>query len=254
MQDLQKLTDKLALLEDLLIQSNEEEADESSLQGLMNNPTIGQMYRACRDELPKLLELANSELNEDLMIKIISITERLTQIKSVVEGVNKTTIKSTANSNHFELKQSSDDIKNIFDDLPLLPTKQPNFKSEIIKKSVKQESFQFNNDILLDLISLNSDFDDQQQQFVLRIMNISKETLNNLKLVKHSSLFFRANHFICRMERFVNKNLILSKHLQKFYNQNNQFLLCLWNTMMMEVNFKFYKKTRGMKLGLKIFY
>lgn len=171
MQDLQKLTDKLALLEDLV--RNEE--DSSSLQGLMNNPAIGQMYRACRDELPKLLELANSELNEVLMERIINITERLTMVKNTVEPSESEKTKAQEPSRHFELKQSSDDIKNIFDDLPLMSPK-PNQIDSTIVKSVKQESFKFNNEVLVDLVTIDN-------KLILRIMNISDQTINNLKLV-----------------------------------------------------------------------
>ena len=175
MQDLQKLTDKLSLLEELV--SNEE--DSSSLQCLLDNPTIGQMYKACRDELPKLLELANSELNEDLMMKIISITERLTKIKHLAEKVQAEDAKKTVPNTHFELRQSSDDMKNIFDDLPLLSP-----KSQIVQTSqeaefchVKPEYFKNTCHLLIDLIKLN----DKQ---VLRIMNItSSETLTSLKMV-----------------------------------------------------------------------
>lgn len=182
MQDLQKLTDKLALLEDL-VQS--EEGDTSSLQGLMNNPTIGQMYRACRDELPKLLELANSELNEVLMERIINITERLTLVKNTVEkeecDIDDDNNNNSCSSNdvprHFELKQSSDDIKNIFDDLPLLSPKPTTLANSITTKNVNQESFNFNNDLLVDLINVDG-------KFVLRVMNISDEKLGNLKLVR----------------------------------------------------------------------
>lgn len=167
MQDLQKLTDKLTLLEDLV----QGEDDSTSLQGLMDNPTIGQMYRACRDELPKLLELANSELNEDLMNRIINITERLMTIKNIVEPKDE----NSPFAKHFELKQSSDDLKNIFDDLPLLSPKPQTIMAE--KLIVKQEEFINNNDLLIDLIKIND-------KNVLRFMNISEKTIKNIKLVK----------------------------------------------------------------------
>lgn len=170
MQDLQKLTDKLALLEDLV--NNEE--DSTSLQGLMDNPTIGQMYRACRDELPKLLELANSELNEDLMNRIINITERLTAVKNVVEP-QKSTPTNFKEQKHFELKQSSDDIKNIFDDLPLLSPKPQTTIKDNGNIFVKQEEFKNNNDLLIDLIKIND-------KSVLRLLNISDSTITNIKL------------------------------------------------------------------------
>jgi len=166
MQDLQKLTDKLNLIEDLV----EGEDDSTSLQGLMENPTIGQMYRACRDELPKLLELANSELNEDLMNRIINITERLMVIKDIVEPK----YEKSPFTKHFELKQSSDDIKNIFDDLPLLSPKSKTMITE--NYIVKQEEFNNNNDLLIDLIKIND-------KNVLRFMNISETTVTNIKLV-----------------------------------------------------------------------
>lgn len=168
MQDLQKLTDKLTLLEDLV----QGEEDSSSLQGLMDNPTIGQMYRACRDELPKLLELANSELNEDLMNRIINITERLMAIKNIVEPKNDEKPKSK----YFELKQSSDDIKNIFDDLPILSPKPQSTTTESVSVFVKQEEFKNNNDLLIDLIKIND-------KNVLRFMNISESTITNIKIV-----------------------------------------------------------------------
>lgn len=169
MQDLHKLTDKLALLEDLV----QGEDDSTSLQGLMDNPTIGQMYRACRDELPKLLELANSELNEDLMNKIINITERLMAVKNIVEPKEKSPC--VTDSKYFELKQSSDDLKNIFDDLPLLSPK-PQMKNEE-QLIVKQEGLKNNNYLLMDLISINN-------RTILRLMNISDSTITNIKLVK----------------------------------------------------------------------
>lgn len=168
MQDLQKLTDKLTLLEDLV----QGEEDSSSLQGLMDNPTIGQMYRACRDELPKLLELVNSELNEDLMNRIINITERLMAIKNIVEPKND----EKSKSKHFELKQSSDDIKNIFDDLPLLSPNPQSTMAESVCVFVKQEEIKNNNDLLIDLIKIND-------KNVLRFMNISESTITNIKLV-----------------------------------------------------------------------
>lgn len=168
MQDLQKLTDKLTLLEDLV----QGEEDSSSLQGLMDNPTIGQMYRACRDELPKLLELANSELNEDLMNRIINITERLMAIKNIVEPKNDEKPKSK----YFELKQSSDDIKNIFDDLPIISPKPQSTMTESVSVFVKQEEFKNNNDLLIDLIKIND-------KNVLRFMNISESTITNIKIV-----------------------------------------------------------------------
>lgn len=172
MQDLHKLADKLTLLEDLV----QGEEDSSSLQGLMDNPTIGQMYRACRDELPKLLELANSELNEDLMNRIINITERLMGVKNIVERKDE---KSTnSKSKHFELKQSSDDIKNIFDDLPLLSPNLQTTTAENVSVYVKQEEFKSNNDLLIDLIRIND-------KYILRFMNISETTITNIKLVSH---------------------------------------------------------------------
>lgn len=179
MQDLQKLTDKLTLLEDLV----HGEEDSSSLQGLMDNPTIGQMYRACRDELPKLLELANSELNEDLMNRIINITERLMAIKNIVEPKKNEKL----NSKHFELKQSSDDIKNIFDDLPLLSPNPQATKAESVSILVKKEEFKSNNDLLIDMIKIND-------KNVLRIMNISESTITNIKLV-NLGLKFYINYF-----------------------------------------------------------
>lgn len=168
MQDLQKLTDKLTLLEDLV----QGEEDSSSLQGLMDNPTIGQMYRACRDELPKLLELTNSELNEDLMNRIINITERLMAIKNIVEPKNDEKPKSK----YFELKQSSDDIKNIFDDLPIISPKPQSTMTESVSVFVKQEECKNNNDLLIDLIKIND-------KNVLRFMNISESTITNIKIV-----------------------------------------------------------------------
>ena len=179
MQDLQKLTDKLNLLEDLI--SNE---DTSSLQGLLQNPTIGQMYQNCRNELPKLLELTNSDgLNEDLMNKIINITERLMKIKSKVEGDadGETCFKTENNVNEIELlHQSTDQLiapnstLNIFDDLPLLspnPSKQQSI-------SIHQGSFQYNNDLLIDSFQLSGN----TNQSITRIMNISTNQIRNIKL------------------------------------------------------------------------
>lgn len=185
MQDLQKLTDKLSLLEELV----KNEDDSTSLKCLLDNPTIGQMYKACRDELPKLLELANSELNEDLMMRIINITERLTRIKGLVEhepSEPSTTLNIANTQHHFELKQSSDDIKNIFDDLPLLSPKTQ-IENNPVEMSVKQEYFQNNRDLLIDLIELNG-------KFVLRVMNITKdEIISNIKMVQ---CFINAKIFI----------------------------------------------------------
>lgn len=187
MQDLQKLGDKLVLLEDLV--KNEEEVegqeDSTSLLGLLNNPTIGQMYRACRDEIPKLLELANSNLNEDLMNKIINITERLTKIKNIVEVSDS----SNNGQSRFELKQSSDEIRNIFDDLPQLSSPNPDKKTEIHninnEFNIEQKEFRFNNDLLIDLIHLS------ETRHILRVMNISSKgnTLIDVKLVKLNAYY-----------------------------------------------------------------
>ena len=204
MQDLQKLGDKLVLLEDLV--KNEEEGegreDTASLLGLLNNPTIGQMYRACRDEIPKLLELANSNLNEDLMNKIINITERLTKIKNIVEVSDSTTSTANNDQSRFELKQSSDEIRNIFDDLPQLSSPSPDNKTESHKNNnefnIEQKEFRFNNDLLIDLIHLS------ETRHILRVMNISSKgnTLIDVKIVKLDAFFdkFNTNLFFIEWE------------------------------------------------------
>ena len=174
MQDLKKLADKLALLEDLV--KNEE--DSASIQGLMDNPTIGQMYRACRDELPKLLELANSNLNEDLMNRIINITERLMAVKNLVEVPEPETPTAT----RFELKQSTDEFKTIFDDLPQLSSPRHH---EIQEKKLPNptdnaelKEFKNHKNLLTEIIQVD-------ERVILRIMNISSngEDLRGIKLV-----------------------------------------------------------------------
>ena len=180
MQDLQKLTDKLNLLEDLI--QNEE--DSSSLQGLLQNPTIRQMYQNCRSELPKLLELTDSDgLNEDLMNRIINITERLMKIKSAVED----DVNTETRSNQIELHQSTDQLtcnnnctgnptNAVFDDLPLL-SPNPNKQEQKQSISITRKSFKYNNDILIDSFQLSN-----SNQFITRFMNISTRQLKNLKL------------------------------------------------------------------------
>lgn len=183
MQDLQKLTDKLNLLEDLV----SHEDDATSLQGLLQNPAIQQMYQNCRNELPKLLELTNSDgLNEDLMNRIINITERLMKIKAQVES------NGTEKKNEIELlNQSSDQLSgdidrnytnntmnatnnlNIFDDLPLLSPNPNNTNTKAVV--ITQKSFKYTNDLLVDSIQL-------PDQLITRIMNISSKQLINLKL------------------------------------------------------------------------
>jgi hypothetical protein len=176
MQDLKKLADKLALLEELV--KNEE--DSTSIQGLMDNPTIGQMYRACRDELPKLLELANSNLNEDLMNRIINITERLMAVKNIVEVPE---LETPTASTKLELKQSTDEFRTIFDDLPQLSSPHENSQVNLNnpkKCSVKIElkEFKTSNDLLTEIIQV-------EERCILRIMNISSKghDITNIKLV-----------------------------------------------------------------------
>lgn len=176
MQDLQKLTDKLNLLEDLI--QNEE--DSTSLQGLLQNPTIGQMYRNCRSELPKLLELTDSDgLNEDLMNKIINITERLMEIKATVEKPEKELL-VVAKANEIELFQSSDQLNSsftsVFNDLPLL-SPNPNKLESKQTISVNQKSFLYSRDLLIDSFQISN-----PDQFMTRIMNISSKQVRNVKL------------------------------------------------------------------------
>ena len=191
MQDLQKLADKISLLEDLI----ENEDDSSSLKGLIDNPTIGQMYRSCRDELPKLLELANCELNEDLMNRIIAITERLMAIKNAVEPRKKNE-KQNEQKDSFELKQSTDDIRNIFDDLPLLSPKttvESSFKDPGIRlNSAQQERFESNGQLAVDLINFNNG-----ERLILRFMNITDSAINQIKLVNtRITTIILANMFV----------------------------------------------------------
>lgn len=174
MQDLQKLTDKINLLEDLI----ENEDDNSSLQGLLQNPTINQMYKTCRRELPKLLELTNSDgLNEDLMNRIINATERLMKIKAKVEGNDdEDDVKNDYNQkNEISLCQSSDQLANaVFDDLPIL-SPNPTKKEPAQMIPVQQKSFLNNNDLVIDCIQL-------PDRIITRIMNISSKHLSNLKI------------------------------------------------------------------------
>lgn len=191
MQDLQKLADKISLLEDLI----ENEDDSSSLKGLIDNPTIGQMYRSCRDELPKLLELANCELNEDLMNRIIAITERLMAIKNAVEPRKKNE-KQNEQKDSFELKQSTDDIRNIFDDLPLLSPKttvESSIKDSGKRlNSAQQERFESNGQLAVDLINFNNG-----ERLILRFMNITDSAINQIKLVNtRITTIILANMFV----------------------------------------------------------
>lgn len=113
-QDLQKFNDKLVLLEDLV-------KDADNFHAMLQNPTIGQMYNTCKDELPKLLNLANSNLSESLMTKLIGITERMFAMKTIVEGNQSTEQKEKQRNGHqLDLTPSLDNLTDalVFEDLP----------------------------------------------------------------------------------------------------------------------------------------
>ena len=148
---MQAFTSKLNLLEELVAA----EDDETSVQTLLSNPTIGQMYKVCCSELPKLIQLANSDLAEDLMAKIIAVTERMSALKVRVEGKETTPAVSP-----LRLAASTD----------ALNTAEP-------KSFVQLKSFSSDESLCWEVLQFSSG------KVVLRVMNISEAALYAIKMV-----------------------------------------------------------------------
>lgn len=177
----------MILLEDLIKNHQSSDSDSDTIQSLLDNPAIGQMYRTARDELPKLLELANSNLNEDLMVKIIEITERLTEIKGIAETKPKNSNgnnKNKNNNNLVQLATSQEALNNIFDDIPQLsPTNETPQSSSMTSKGnfiTELVSYTANAEIFVDFLKVS------KSQFVLRLFNGSN--CNELKNIRINSL------------------------------------------------------------------
>lgn len=186
LQDLRRLEDKVALLEDLV----KAEEDESGVAVLLQNHTISQMYRASRDEIPKLLELANSNLSESLMRTLISITERIGAVKLRVEGPEKDCHPDSPHAANVRppvsLHHSTDALDSplnavestinrpVFHDLPQLSPAQPSISTTIVARPV---AFQHNSEICLDMLQVG------HARTILRILNVSDGELRDIKLV-----------------------------------------------------------------------
>lgn len=165
---MQSFTNKLALLEELIAA----EEDRTSVQALLENATIGQMYRNCRAELPKLIQLANSDLNEDLMMKIIAVTERMSELKNRVEGTQPNA-QSDSPANEMVRLAASTEALNIepvvFKELaPSKPT----------GAAVELKLFQSNDSVCWEVLQFASG------RTVLRVMNITDQTVYSIKMVR----------------------------------------------------------------------
>ncbi len=157
---MQTFTSKLSLLEELV----EAEDDESSVQTLLENQTIGQMYKVCCSELPKLIQLANSDLAEDLMAKIITVSERMSALKARVEGKGMEAISSPCSQADLRLAASTEALN------------CGNGSSESTA-SVQLKSFTSNELLCWEVLQFASG------KSVLRVMNISESIIFNIKMV-----------------------------------------------------------------------
>lgn len=148
------------------------EEDRTSVQALLENQTIGQMYRTCRAELPKLIQLANSDLNEDLMMKIIAVTERMNELKGRVEGPQpESTIDSPA-TEMVRLAASTEALNIepvVFKELA---------SSKPSSSTIELKQFQSDDSICWEVLHFASG------RTVLRVMNITDQTIYSVKMVK----------------------------------------------------------------------
>lgn len=162
---MQTFTNKLNLLEELI----DAEDDQSSVQTLLGNPTIGQMYNACCAELPKLIQLANSDLAEDLMAKIIAVTERMSALKVQVEGQEPGTQSTQAD---LSLAASNEALSS-FD----ASKNSSGSSSKNADSSVQVKSFSSNELLCWDVLQLKCG------KTILRVTNVSGHTIYDVKMV-----------------------------------------------------------------------